>query len=57
MEPTKFQDVDIAIENFYRKVAHEILSLEGAGAGGGIAVDCVPLLEQRLYLVSKLVWI
>lgn len=37
LEPAKFQDVDIAIENFYRKVAHEILSLEGAGAGGGIA--------------------
>ena len=37
LEPAKFQDVDFAIENFYRKVAHEILSLEGAGAGGGIA--------------------
>ena len=37
LEPAKFQDVDIAIENFYRKVAPEILSLEGAGAGGGIA--------------------
>ncbi len=37
LEPTKFQDVDIAIENFYRNVAPEILKLEGAGAGGGIA--------------------
>ena len=37
LEPAKFQEVDIAIENFCRKVAPEILSLEGAGAGGGIA--------------------
>ena len=37
LEPTKFQDVDIAIENFYHKVAPEILKLDGAGAGGGIA--------------------
>ena len=37
LEPTKFQDVDIAIENFYHKVAPEILELDGAGAGGGIA--------------------
>lgn len=37
LEPAKFQDVDIAIENFYRKVAPEMLKLDGAGAGGGIA--------------------
>ena len=37
LEPAKFQDVDIAIENFYHKVAPEILKLEGSGAGGGIA--------------------
>lgn len=37
LEPTHFHEVDGAIENFYRKVAPEILSLEGAGAGGGIA--------------------
>ena len=37
LEPAKFQDVDIAIENFYHKVAPEILKLDGAGAGGGIA--------------------
>ena len=37
LEPTKFQDVDIAIENFYHKVAPEMLKLDGAGAGGGIA--------------------
>ena len=37
LEPAKLQDVDIAIENFYRKVAPEMLKLDGAGAGGGIA--------------------
>ena len=39
LEPAKFQDVDIAIENFYHKVAPEILKLEGSGAGGGIAAS------------------
>lgn len=37
LNPAQFHEVDDAIENFYRKVAPEILSLEGAGAGGGIA--------------------
>ena len=37
MDPSKFKEVDIAIENFYGKVAPEILKLDGAGAGGGIA--------------------
>ena len=37
LEPAKFQDVDIAIENFYHKVEPEMLKLDGAGAGGGIA--------------------
>lgn len=42
LEPAKFQDVDIAIENFYHKVAPEILKIEGSGAGGGIAAGlCV----------------
>ena len=35
LEPAKFQDVDIAIENFYHKVEPEMLKLDGAGAGGG----------------------
>ena len=33
----KFQEVDAAIKDFYSKVGPEILKLEGAGAGGGIA--------------------
>ena len=37
LDPIQFHEVDSAIENFYRKVAPEILKLEGAGAGGGIA--------------------
>ena len=37
LNPAQFHEVDSAIENFYRKVAPEILKLEGAGAGGDIA--------------------
>ena len=37
LNPAQFHEVDSAIENFYRNVAPEILKLEGAGAGGGIA--------------------
>ena len=37
LEPTQFQKVNDAIENFYHKVAPEMLKLDGAGAGGGIA--------------------
>ena len=37
LAPSKFQEVDAAIKDFYSKVAPEILKLDGAGAGGGIA--------------------
>ena len=37
LDPTQFHEVDSAIENIYRKVAPEIIKMEGAGAGGGIA--------------------
>ncbi|MFS9260728.1 glycerate kinase [Streptococcus infantis] len=37
LDQAQFQKVDDAVENFYHKVEPEILSLEGAGAGGGIA--------------------
>ena len=37
LDPSKFQEVDAAIKDFYSKVGPEILKLEGAGAGGGIA--------------------
>lgn len=37
LDLSKFQKVDAAIKNFYSKVAPEILKLDGAGAGGGIA--------------------
>ena len=39
LDPSKFQKVDAAIKNFYSKVAPEILKLDGAGAGGGIAAS------------------
>ena len=37
LDPSKFQKVDAAIKDFYSKVGPEILKLDGAGAGGGIA--------------------
>ena len=37
LDPSKFQEVDAAIKDFYSKVGPEILKLDGAGAGGGIA--------------------
>lgn len=37
LEPSKFKEVDAAIKDFYSKVGPEILKLDGAGAGGGIA--------------------
>ena len=37
LKPAQFHEVDSAIERLYDKVAPEILKLEGAGAGGGIA--------------------
>lgn len=37
LDPSEFQEVDAAIKDFYSKVGPEILKLDGAGAGGGIA--------------------
>ena len=37
LDPSKFHEVDAAIKDFYSKVGPEILKLDGAGAGGGIA--------------------
>lgn len=37
LDPSKFQEVDAAIKDFYSKIGPEILKLDGAGAGGGIA--------------------
>ena len=37
LDPSEFQEVDVAIKDFYSKVGPEILKLDGAGAGGGIA--------------------
>ena len=42
LDPSEFQEVDVAIKDFYSKVGPEILKLDGAGAGGGIAAGlCV----------------
>ena len=48
LNPAKFQDVDIAIENFYNKVAPEILKLEGSGAGGGIAAGLCAFADAEI---------
>ena len=37
LDPTMFESVDQAIQNFYEKVSPTTLELKGAGAGGGIA--------------------
>ena len=37
LDPTIFEAVDQAIQDFYEKVSPAILELKGAGAGGGIA--------------------
>lgn len=37
LDPTMFEDVDQAIQDFYVKVSPATLELKGAGAGGGIA--------------------
>lgn len=42
LDSSKFKEVDAAIKDFYSKVGPEILKLDGAGAGGGIAAGlCV----------------
>lgn len=48
LESAKFQDVDIAIENFYHKVAPDILQLDGAGAGGGIAAGLCAFAKAEI---------
>lgn len=37
LDSSKFKEVDAAIKDFYSKVGPELLKLDGAGAGGGIA--------------------
>lgn len=51
-----FEAVDQAIQDFYEKVPPATLKLKGAGAGGGIAGGCVPLLRQVSYLELTPAW-
>ena len=37
LDPALFKTVDLAMQRFYEKLSPSILSLKGAGAGGGIA--------------------
>ena len=48
LNPTEFQNVDTAIESFYREVAPEILKLDGAGAGGGIAAGLCAFAKAEI---------
>ena len=48
LKPAQFQKVDASIENFYHKVAPEMLKLDGAGAGGGIAAGLCTFAEAEI---------
>jgi len=48
LKPAQFHEVDSAIERLYDKVAPEILKLEGAGAGGGIAAGLCAFAEAEI---------
>ena len=42
LNPNEFEEIDKAIREFYEEIAPNVLTLEGAGAGGGIAAGfCV----------------
>ena len=48
LDPSKFQEVDAAIKDFYSKIGPEILKLDGAGAGGGIAAGLCAFAEAEI---------
>ena len=45
LDPSLFETVDIAIQEFYEKFSPSTLSLKGAGAGGGIAAGLCAFAE------------
>ena len=50
LDPSKFQEVDAAIKDFYSKIGPEILKLDGAGAGGGIAAGLCAFAGAEIVL-------
>lgn len=48
LEVTKFEQVDRELERFYQLVNPEILTLAGAGAGGGMAAGLVQFAGARI---------
>ena len=48
LDPSKFQEVDAAIKDFYSKIGPEILKLDGAGAGGGIAAGLCAFADAEI---------
>ena len=48
LDPSLFETVDIAIQEFYEKFSPSTLSLKGAGAGGGIAAGLCAFAEATI---------
>ena len=48
LDPSKFQEVDAAFKDFYSKIGPEILKLDGAGAGGGIAAGLCAFADAEI---------
>ena len=48
LDPTMFETVDQAIQDFYEKVSPAILEIKGAGAGGGIAAGLCTFAQANI---------
>ena len=48
LDPALFETVDLAIQEFYEKFSPSTLSLNGAGAGGGIAAGLCSFAEATI---------
>ena len=48
LDPALFKTVDLAMQRFYEKLSPSILSLKGAGAGGGIAAGLCAFAEASI---------
>ena len=48
LDPSLFENIDFAIKEFYEKFSPSILSLKGAGAGGGIAAGLCAFAEASI---------
>ena len=48
LQPTMFEAVDQAIQDFYEKASHVTLEIKGAGAGGGIAAGLCAFAQASI---------